>query len=56
MPGAAESGDPYSADCGTALREHAQARQGVLDALDAVGELLDITAELLAEGQRRSVL
>ena len=44
------------ADGGSALRQFSQSRQDLLDALDAVGDLLGVAGELVAKGERRSVL
>lgn len=43
-------------DRGAALGEHRQARDHIVDPLDAKAELLDVAGELLPEGQRGSVL
>ena len=46
----------YSADRSATLCEHAQTGKGVLHTLNAVRQLLDVSAELLAKRERRSVL
>jgi hypothetical protein len=54
--GEADGGVQAGADGGAALRQFHQGRQRLLDALDAVLDLLGIAAELLAQRQRRGVL
>ena len=46
----------YSTNSSTTLSQEAQTRQGVLDALDAVRQLLNVATELLAKSQRLRVL
>ena len=46
----------YSTNSSTTLSQEAQTRQGVLDALDAVRQLLHVAAELLAERKRGGIL
>ena len=48
--------ETYSANGSTALREHAQTWEGVLDTLNTVRELLDVATELLAEGKGCGIL
>ena len=52
----ADLGVETSADGGTTLGEHLEGVHGGLDPSDAVGQLLDVAAELLAESQRSGVL
>lgn len=46
----------HSADGSTTLGKETETRQSVLDTVDAVGQLLDIAAELLAESQGGRIL
>ena len=46
----------YSTNSSTTLSQEAQTRQGVLDALDAVRQLLNVATELLAEGKGCGIL
>ena len=54
--GKALEGVEASADGGTTLSQKPQARKSRLNALDAVLQLLHVAGELLAEGQRSSIL
>lgn len=49
-------GRTYGSDGGSSLCEHGETGENSVDALDAVGDLLDVAREFLSEGQRSSVL
>lgn len=46
----------HSAYCSAALSQQAQPREGIFDSGNAVCELLHVSTEFLAEGQRSGVL
>jgi hypothetical protein len=46
----------HSSDGGTTLSQHAQPRDNILDTLDTVGDLLNVSTELLTKSQGGSVL
>jgi hypothetical protein len=50
------AGVESSADSSTSLGEERQSREDALDSIDSVGDLLDVSRELLPEGEGRRVL
>jgi hypothetical protein len=46
----------HSSDSGTTLGQHAQPGDDILDPLDTVGDLLNVSAELLSKSQGGSIL
>ena len=48
--------DSYRSNSSTTLRKETEARYNVLDAIDTIRDLLDISTEFLTERERSSIL